>query len=128
MGGFKKKKEESAEAREAIPKLQNLLAAEARRDQIIFWSAHRSYEASECNQGKPLKMIGRIHFSYLPLTRGWSTAGSPGWHAEAKEYRRSLSDSLAIIEKQIDTAQSVISASGGVLARMQGTRSTMLES
>jgi hypothetical protein len=115
------------EAREAIPKLQILLAQ--RREETKSFSGilsdlmrlqtqpRASIEDSLENPFIIPALQARVEYGRLTRLA-----------AEAKEYRRSLSDSLDIIEKQIDTAHSVISASGGVLARMQSARSSMLES
>ena len=114
-------------AHEAIPKLQNLLAQ--RQEEIKSFSGviadimrlqvqpEVPYESDSENSFLLPALSARVEYGRLTRLA-----------AEAKEYRRSLSYSLAIIEEQVGAAQSVISASTGVLARMQGTRSTMLES
>ena len=115
------------EAREAIPKLQNLLAQRLEESKSfsgviadLMRLQVQPEVPSESDSENPflLPVLG-ARVEYARLTR---------LAADAREYHRSLSNSLAIIEKQVDSAQSVISSSTGVLARMQGTRSTMLES
>ena len=116
-----------AAAREAIPKLQNLLTQ--RQEDIksfsgvlidLIWLQTQSEESSEHDCENPFLLPALT----APLGCGRLTRLA----AEAKEYRRNLSDSLDIVEKQIDTAQSVISTIGGELVRMQSIRSSMLES
>jgi len=115
------------EARRAIPQLQNLLLQ--RRVEINSFSGVltdlmglqvQQGEASEGDWENPFllpALNARVDCGRLTLLTRL-----------AKEYCESLSDSKAIIENQIESVQSVISASAGVLARMQVIRSTMLES
>lgn len=114
-------------ANEAIPKLRTLLA---QREAEIksFSGVMADIMRLQVQPGVPFEGDSDNPFLLPALSARVEYGRLTRLAADAKEYRRSLLDSLAVIEKQVDAAQSVISASIGVLARMQGTRSTMLES
>ncbi len=116
-----------AAAHEAIPKLKNLLAQtqeDIKSFSGILTSLTRLQEKSEASPEYDWENT----FLLPALSARMEDGSLTRLAAEAQGYRRVLSGSLPIIEKQIDAAQSVISASGGVLTRMQGIRSSMKES
>lgn len=126
-GRIQKEEMRLAAAHEAIPKLQNLLAQ--RQEDIKSFSGVltnlmglqvQSETSPKHDWENPFLLPALI----APVEYGRLTRLA----AEAQGYRRSLSDSLPIIEKQIGTAQNVISVSDGVLERMQCIRSSMLKS
>jgi len=125
--GIRKEETRVAKAHEAIPKLQNLLA-QRREDIKIISGVLADLMRLQAQPGASPEYDWENPFLVPALSAQVEYCRLTRCAAEAKKYHQSLSDSLSVIKKQIDTARSVISATGSVLPRMQGIRTTMLES